>query len=70
MTQTDERTDVIAEAMALIDRGLTDLLDRQLVSSDEVANLLLDVRSLLSTDLVSTDLDGAMDAVPVAGAAN
>jgi hypothetical protein len=65
MTQTDERTDVIAEAMALIDRGLTDLLDRQLVSADEVANLLLDVRSLLSTEL-----DGDLGAVPVTGAAN
>lgn len=65
MTQTDERTDVIAEAMALIDRGLTDLLDRQLVSADEVANLLLDVRSLLSAEL-----DGDLGAVPVTGAAN
>ena len=65
MTQTDERTDVIAEAMAIIDRGLTDLLDRQLVSADEVANLLLDVRSLLSTEL-----DGDLAAVPVTGATN
>lgn len=65
MTQTDERTEVIAEAMAIIDRGLTDLLDRQLVSADEVANLLLDVRSLLSTEL-DTDLA----AVPVTGATN
>jgi len=65
MTQTDERTDVIAEAMALIDRGLTDLLDRQLVSSDEVANLLLDVRSLLSSEL-----DPGLAAVPVAGVTN
>ncbi len=64
MTQTDERTDVIAEAMTLIDRGLTDLLDRQLVSADEVANLLLDVRSLLSTEL-----DGDLG-VPVTGTAN
>ena len=65
MTQTDERTEVIAEAMAIIDRGLTDLLDRQLVSADEVANLLLDVRSLLSTEL-DTDLA----AVPVTGVTN
>lgn len=65
MPQTEERTDVIAEAMAVIDRGLTELLDRQLVSSDEVANLLLDVRSLLSSEL-----DAELTAVPVAGAAN
>jgi len=65
MTTTDERTDVIAEAMAIIDRGLTDLLDRQLVSADEVANLLLDVRSLLSAEL-----DGDLGGVPVAGASN
>lgn len=51
MTQTQERTDVIAEAVALIDRGLTDILHRELVSTDEMANLLLDVRSVLVTDL-------------------
>jgi hypothetical protein len=41
-------TQTITEALALIDQGLGTLLDRQLVSSNEVADLLLDVRTLLS----------------------
>lgn len=51
MTQTQESADVITEALVLIDRGLTDMLHRELVSTDEVANLLLDVRSVLNTEL-------------------
>ncbi len=47
MTETEDAA-VIAEALALIDRGLGDMLHRELVSTDEVADLLLDVRSLLS----------------------
>lgn len=50
MTQTESSTDVINEAVALIDQGLTDIMHRELVSSDEVANLLLDVRTLLNTE--------------------
>lgn len=46
MTETSER--VIAEALAVIDRGLGDMVHRELVSTDEVADLLLDVRSLLA----------------------
>ncbi len=38
----------IREAMELIDRGLGDISERQLVSTSEVADLLLDVRSVLS----------------------
>jgi hypothetical protein len=38
----------IREAMQLIDRGLGDIAERQLVSTSEVADLLLDVRSALS----------------------
>ncbi|MGB5756333.1 MAG: hypothetical protein WBM50_05415 [Acidimicrobiales bacterium] len=38
----------IEEALALIDKGLGGLTERQLVSASEVADLLLDVRSLLS----------------------
>ena len=60
MTETTERHDVheaevLTEALALIDQGLGTLLDRQLVSSNEVADLLLDVRTLLSkqSELVS-----------------
>ena len=36
-----------AEAMALIDAGLASLVERQLVSASEVADLLLDLRSVL-----------------------
>jgi len=46
MTSTRE-TQAINEALALIDRGLGDRQRRSLVSGDEVANLLLDVRLLL-----------------------
>ena len=47
MTETLEASQVIAEALAVIDRGLSEMLHRELVSTDEVADLLLDVRSLL-----------------------
>jgi hypothetical protein len=48
MTDTPElELDVISEALAIIDRGLGDMLHSELVSTDEVADLLLDVRSLL-----------------------
>lgn len=47
MTETTEPT-IITEALAVIDKGLADMLHRELVSTDEVADLLLDVRSLLA----------------------
>ena len=47
MTETIE-VGQITEAMALIDRGLAQLQHRELVSSTEVADLLLDVRMLLA----------------------
>ena len=47
MTETREAQS-ITEALALIDRGLGDYSDRTLLSSAEVADLLLDVRSLLT----------------------
>lgn len=47
MTETTEPK-VITDAMAVIDKGLADMLHRELVSTDEVADLLLDVRSLLA----------------------
>jgi hypothetical protein len=40
---------MINEALALIDRGLGDMKHRELVSTDEVADLLLDVRLLLAS---------------------
>jgi hypothetical protein len=39
---------MISEALAVIDKGLGDLGHRELVSSNEVADLLLDVRTLLA----------------------
>lgn len=49
VTQTTEPK-IIDDALAVIDKGLADMLNRELVSTDEVADLLLDVRSLLVTD--------------------
>jgi hypothetical protein len=46
MTETREAT-VIDEALVIIDRGLVEMQHRELVSTDEVADLLLDVRTLL-----------------------
>ena len=54
MTETIETT-VILEAMAVIDKGLADMLHRELVSTDEVADLLLDVRSLLAASEASVN---------------
>ena len=48
MTETLEASQVIAEALAVIDRGLSEMLHRELVSTDEVADLLLDVRMVLA----------------------
>ena len=47
-TETLEASQVIAEALAVIDRGLSEMLHRELVSTDEVADLLLDVRMILA----------------------
>ena len=59
MTQTKEPA-VISEALAIIDQGLLDMQHRELVSTDEVADLLLDVRTVLSTtELPVSELDGA-----------
>ena len=43
----------IEEALALIDKGLGGLTERQLVSASEVTDLLLDVRSVLSDTAAS-----------------
>lgn len=47
MTETREPT-IITDALAVIDKGLAEMLHRELVSTDEVADLLLDVRTLLA----------------------
>lgn len=47
MTETRE-AEVIQEALAIIDKALSEMLRRELVSSTEVADVLLDLRSLLT----------------------
>jgi hypothetical protein len=48
MTDTREPK-VILDALAIIDKGLSEMVHRELVSSDEVSDLLLDVRALLAS---------------------
>lgn len=45
---------VITEALTVIDKALAEMLHRELVSSGEVADLLLDVRSLLTAPAASS----------------
>jgi hypothetical protein len=47
MTDSREAA-VINEALGVIDKALAEMLQRELVSTGEVADLLLDVRSLLT----------------------
>jgi hypothetical protein len=60
MTETMEVN--IAEALALIDQGLGLTMSRELMSTGEVANLLLDVRTILAA--VPTGALVAEDVVP------
>ena len=57
---TDQRNAndaVINEALGVIDGALAKMLSRELVSTGEVADLLLDVRTLLTTEVASgTDI--------------
>jgi hypothetical protein len=52
MTDSLERPDthdaVITEALAVIDQALAQMMRRELVSSNEVADVLLDVRTALT----------------------
>jgi hypothetical protein len=45
--ETRDSHDEITKAMAMIDKNLVVLVQRELVSSAEMTDLLLDVRSLL-----------------------
>lgn len=45
MTDT---TDAVTEALSVIDKALAQMLRRELVSSGEVTDVLLDVRTLLT----------------------
>ncbi|MDO8390731.1 MAG: hypothetical protein Q7V57_09600 [Actinomycetota bacterium] len=46
MTETNEA--VIAEALSVIDKALGQMMSRELVSSGEITDVLLDVRTLLT----------------------
>ena len=58
MTESPARPDtndaVITEALAVIDQALAQMLRRELVSSNEVADLLLDVRTALTAPAAET----------------
>jgi hypothetical protein len=53
---------VIDEAVRLIDGGLSDLLHRELVSTDEMSDLLLDVRMLLTAAELAVETAPLVDA--------
>lgn len=46
MTETNDA--VITEALAVIDKALGQMMSRELVSSGEITDVLLDVRTLLT----------------------
>ncbi len=46
MTETNEA--VINEALTVIDKALSQMMSRELVSSGEITDVLLDVRTLLT----------------------
>ena len=58
--------EAIVEALEIIDRQLGQLLHRELVSTAEVIDVLLDVRSLLAPTFEVEQVTAAMPAVPVA----
>jgi hypothetical protein len=78
MTETEDITDttvvdfkvfdaaVIDEAVRLVDAKLADLLHRELVSSDEVSDLLLDVRMLLTAADLASPGEPVAEPEPVA----
>lgn len=46
------------EAVVIIDRALSEMLHRELISTSEVADLLLDLRSLLVAEKVPVLVEG------------
>jgi hypothetical protein len=64
---TDERIAseaVITEALGVIDSALARMMQRELVSTGEVADLLLDVRTLLTAEPTNlVDVVATTDAV-------
>lgn len=67
MTDTRELDETINEALAVIDKGLGEMLHRELVSTNEVADLLLDLRTLLATPAGEDEVEANDGVVPVAG---
>ena len=49
MTETHEM-EALTEALSIIDRALGEMLHRELVSTNEVADLLLDIRTLVASE--------------------
>ena len=50
MTETNDA--VITEALSVIDKALAQMMQRELVSSGEITDVLLDVRTLLTMPAV------------------
>jgi hypothetical protein len=57
MSETLE-SDAINQALEIIDRSLGTLHTRELVSASEISDLLLDMRSLLATDVAELERAG------------
>jgi len=55
VTETNEA--VINEALTIIDKALSQMMRRELVSSGEITDVLLDVRALLTTPAASVAAD-------------
>ena len=60
MTETAAPEIVISEALAVIDQALGTMQQRELVASDEVADLLLDLRVLLASAPVSVPVSSGV----------
>lgn len=65
MSETLEQVEAINQALRIIDQGLGAMHTRELVSTSEVSDLLLDMRSILTAaDLAALeDLDEAVSSV-------
>ncbi len=65
MSETLEKVEAINQALRIIDQGLGAMHTRELVSTSEVSDLLLDMRSILAAaDLAALDdLDDLDEAV-------
>jgi len=57
VTETNEA--VINEALTIIDKALSQMMRRELVSSGEITDVLLDVRALLTTPAASVTADAS-----------